>query len=122
MTDETSAALHAPDTLWVSLIETAVDCINAAIGQTEGHSAPAEESSQQAWDWLAKHRNLELSYGYGEDEEDTDGWLVHRVRGNVNDREWEQIGAGLTPLAALEAARQFLAPAEARSEQAGGAS
>lgn len=36
---------HAPDTLWVSLIETAVDCIDSALA---GAAAPAEARSAQA--------------------------------------------------------------------------
>lgn len=64
---------------------------------------------------FGKHRNLELSYRYA-DEDDDGAWLVHRVNGGRNDREWAQIGSGETP---PEAINQALAALQ--TEQKGGA-
>lgn len=57
--------------------------------------------------WLAEHRRLELDYGYDDQFEDM-FWRVHEVSGGVNDREWDLIGQGSTPSAALLAAKSFL--------------
>lgn len=65
-------------------------------------------------DWLAENANLDLSYGY-DDEWEEMSWRVHRVSGNVNDREWTLLSTGKTPLAALNDARALLA----RSAQGG---
>lgn len=54
--------------------------------------------------WLAAHQNCELSFDYGDADEDGKGWCVHRVNGGRNDREWTLIGTGPTPEAALTAA------------------
>lgn len=56
--------------------------------------------------WLSENRNVELSFDYGDADEDGKGWCVHRVNGGVNDREWTLIGTGATPLDALRAALQ----------------
>lgn len=66
--------------------------------------------------WLAEHRRLELDYGYDDETEDM-FWRVHERSGNVNDREWDLIGQGATPQAALLSAKSYLeaTSAEARS-------
>lgn len=68
------------------------------------HPAPptAEEAALK---WLGENKNVELSFDYGDADEDGKGWCVHRVNGGVNDREWNLIGCGPTPAAALVAAR-----------------
>lgn len=68
---------------------------------------------EAAWDWLAEHENLEISYDYGHEGE-VGSWLVHRQTGNINDREWEEVGSGATP---LEAVRQALANLKSPEEQ-----
>lgn len=65
--------------------------------------------------WLAEHRSLELDYGFDAEEEDT-FWRVHERSGNVNDREWDLIGQGATPLAALLSAKSFI---ESTNSEAG---
>ena len=60
-----------------------------------------------AWTWLAGRMNLVLDCDWP-DEEDNGVWQVHRVSGSVNDREWELVGSGATPLEAVEAARLSL--------------
>jgi hypothetical protein len=56
---------------------------------------------------MAKHPGWSIERGYrdrGGDEDDPYGWCVHEVRGGHNDREWDLIGFGDTPHAALTAA------------------
>ena len=63
-----------------------------------------------ALDWFAEQQRLELSYcspTYGDDD-DPEEWQVHRRGGSINDREWDLVGAGDTPLAAILAARQAI--------------
>lgn len=54
--------------------------------------------------WLGENQNCELSFDYGDADEDGKGWCVHRVNGGVNDREWTLIGSGETPEAAIRVA------------------
>ena len=54
--------------------------------------------------WLSENRNVELSFDYGDADDDGKGWCVHRVNGGVNDREWTLVGTGDTPKAAIRAA------------------
>jgi len=63
--------------------------------------------------WLSEHRRLELDYGY-DDEFETLFWRVNERSGNINDREWNLIGQGATPLAALLSAKSFLEAATPR--------
>lgn len=57
--------------------------------------------AQSALTWLAQNQNCELSYDYGDADDDGKGWCVHRVNGGRNDREWTLIGRGATPEAAI---------------------
>ena len=80
--------------------------------RTEGRESRAsgEAADMLAADmlaWLAGHRRLELDYGY-DDEAEEMSWRVHECSGNVNDREWDLIGQGATPLAALLSAKSYL--------------
>lgn len=73
---------------------------------SEDHSPSAEADPHRLAEtgvlaWLAERRNVELSYNYG-DESEGGCWNVHRVTGGANDREWELIGTGETPTAALQ--------------------
>jgi hypothetical protein len=69
------------------------------------------KGASDALAWLGSRTGLELSHGYGDEAEDCEGlWLVHRVNGGVNDREWTLIGFGETPQDAIEAARAALGP------------
>lgn len=64
--------------------------------------APEQIAEKDAGlEWLAKNLNCELSH-VGED--DDSAWVVHRVTGSRNDREWREIGRGSTPSAAIAAA------------------
>lgn len=58
-------------------------------------------------EWLSARTNLELSYDYGFDD-DEPGWVIHRVTGPINDREWEQIARAPTVAAAIQTARETL--------------
>lgn len=88
-----------------------VDRIRNA-GRQEGRRSPGEGGDMLAW--LADRHSLELDYGYDDQHEDM-FWRVHKRSGNVNDREWDLIGQGATPLAALLSAKSFLE--STRSEQ-----
>lgn len=66
--------------------------------------------------WLAEHRRLELDYGY-DDEAEEMFWRVHERSGNINDREWDLIGQGATPLAALLSAKSYLESTSADTAQ-----
>lgn len=61
--------------------------------------------------WFSLDRQLELSWRgpvYGDDDDQSEGWGVHRVSGSINDREWDLVGSGDTPLDAIIAARKAL--------------
>jgi hypothetical protein len=64
-------------------------------------SLPEKAEGQTPLDWLADHKNYELSFsGYDEDP----AWLVHSVNGGRNDREWTLLATGDTPEKALRKA------------------
>ena len=65
--------------------------------------------------WLAGQKRLELDYGFDSDYEDM-FWRVHERTGNVNDREWDLIGQGATPFAALLSAKSFLESTTGKEE------
>jgi hypothetical protein len=94
---------------WRKTAERMVEEPNAlADALARASTAEAErDASKAVWDWLAERTGLELSW-YAEPEEDPE-WQVHRVTGGVNDREWELVGTGATPLLAFEDARTTLA-------------
>jgi hypothetical protein len=57
-----------------------------------------------ALEWLNTQQNVELSYYipvFGDDDDQDEGWRVHRVNGGYNDREWTEIGRGQTAEQAL---------------------
>lgn len=59
---------------------------------------------ESALNWLDEHKNLELHHYspvYADDDDDTVEWRVTRVSGSINDREWDTVGRGETPLAAI---------------------
>jgi len=58
-------------------------------------------------EWLDRHCSLELvhySPARCDDDDQAIEWRVFHVSGSINDREWTQIGAGQTPLEALQSA------------------
>jgi len=61
----------------------------------------------EAWEWIDKY-DLSLDRHSGDEPEDEDYWVVQRITGNINDREWDEIGRGETPLAAVLAAQAAL--------------
>lgn len=85
----------------------AVEAVRAALQSAEARAREAEA----LWAWLSEQENLSLEYYrpvYGDDDDDAVEWRVHRKIGNINDRDWEMVGAGPTALAAVQAARQAL--------------
>ena len=66
-----------------------------------------ERERAEALDWLTDKTSLELHWRA--DPEEDGAWCVHMVVGGVNDREWNLLATGETPLAALKSARSTLA-------------
>lgn len=54
----------------------------------------------EAWAWIDK-RDLDLTFDYPDEEGGEGEWRVYRISGNINDREWDVIGSGATPLEAV---------------------
>lgn len=57
--------------------------------------------------WFGKQRDLELYFYcpvYGDDDDQAEEWRVDRQSGPINDREWDTVGRGETPLAAVQSA------------------
>lgn len=48
-------------------------------------------TDKQLLDWFGAHTNFELTQSH--DVEDEPEWQVWEVTGNVNDREWDPVGA-----------------------------
>jgi hypothetical protein len=74
--------------------------------------AKAPVNPRAAWDWLASQPSLELAYHrtvYADDDDLAREWRVSKASGSINDREWEIVGRGLSPLLAIEDARNALA-------------
>lgn len=96
--------------------------MSEAAGIVDGWRERAERAEARcralegAWTWLAGRMNLVLDCDWP-DEEDNGVWQVHRVSGSVNDREWELVGSGATPLEAVEAARLSLSGGGGREEK-----
>ena len=65
-----------------------------------------ERERAEALDWLTDKTSLELHWRA--DPEEDGAWCVHMVVGGVNDREWNLLATGETPLAALKSARTAL--------------
>jgi hypothetical protein len=60
--------------------------------------------------WFSKQTNLEISHEgavYGDDDIE-DAWVVHRVSGSINDREWTRIAQGESLKEAMENAYREL--------------
>lgn len=55
--------------------------------------------------WLGENVGMELSWGEIDGDLSECAWQVHRRQGGTNDREWNLIATGETPLAALQLAR-----------------
>lgn len=72
--------------------------------------------------WLGEQRSLELSFDYGDADDDGNDWCVHKVEGNTNDREWRLVGCGPTPLDAIRNARAYLVgqPSATQAKALGG--
>ena len=81
------------------------DCAGAFdVWQARAALAPAAERTVDAerLDWQESHANCELSI---DTDEDKVWWVVHRLTGYPNDREWHELGRGDTCRAAIDAAR-----------------
>ena len=70
----------------------------------------AVEEERRALDEFAKHVSWSLDWIAEPEEEPY--WAVHEVNGGINDREWNEIGKGDTPRAAIADAIAARAPPE----------
>lgn len=59
---------------------------------------------RDAWNWLAANVSMELTWGEVDNDPSDCEWRVHRRHGGYNDREWDLIATGSTPLDAVCAA------------------
>lgn len=86
--------------------------------RAEGVAPVSVGQEASAWAWLAANIGMELSWGDSDDAEEGEPcvWRVHRRSGGRNDREWDLIATGATP---LEAVTQALA-LTGQQDQVGG--
>jgi hypothetical protein len=76
----------------------------------EAHYLASREEARQLraerQSFLAIPQNWEIDYGQADESDDLSesGWRVWRVSGGRNDREWDLVGFGDTPFAAIRAA------------------
>lgn len=66
-------------------------------------SAPVIDAAA-ALAWFGEQRRMSLSHYspmYGDDDDQSIEWRVDCESGPINDREWDIVGRGETPLAAI---------------------
>ena len=85
-------------------------------GYRAGRAASAEriKALEEAGDllaWLAKHPEIELSWGDVGDVSEC-LWRVHVRHGGINDREWRLVDVGHTPTEAITNALALLKEAD----------
>lgn len=96
----------------LTLIVEAVNALPSLLSALEALAA-REAAMREALDWFGTQRNLEMVFYspfYCDDDDQAEEWRVFRVGGSINDREWDQVGQGETPLDAIIAARAALTP------------
>ncbi len=65
------------------------------------------DAVREALEWFSGQHRLSLQHYspmYGDDDDQSVEWRVHRESGSINDREWEIVGRGETALDAILAA------------------
>lgn len=77
------------------------DRASRALPSTALAARPEEDTARI--NWLAAHKNAELSMQGGLDDDDA-RWSVHFVNGGRSDREWTEMGQGQTVREAIDAA------------------
>jgi hypothetical protein len=85
-----------------ALITAAVNALPALLDAAEATAA---------LEWFGTQHRLSLDFYspvYGDDDDQSQEWRVTKESGSINDREWDVIGRGETPLAAITAARAAL--------------
>ena len=90
-----------------------------ALRNLVGEMLPAltarQDAATDALTWFGTQRRLLLDFYspmYGDDDDQSEEWRVTKESRPINDREWNVIGRGDTPLAAINAARAALATQE----------
>lgn len=69
--------------------------------------ASTGDAVREALEWFSGQHRLSLQHYspmYGDDDDQSVEWRVHRESGPINDREWEIVGRGKTALDAILAA------------------
>jgi len=99
-------------------LKAAAPCLTrlASLAEDNAKLRARVEELETALDFLGEHKGRSLAFDgkfYCEDD-NTDLWTVTEEHGNINDREWDVLGSGKTPVAALLDAR-----ARARSNLGG---
>jgi hypothetical protein len=84
-----------------------IDAIRA-LQSKDGKDGAGDAEDARRLDWLQQHTNCEVGCDWEEDSP----WVVHRITGSRNDREWKEIGRGETVRAAIDAAIAAIAQKE----------
>lgn len=90
---------------WCTKGQMMADAAGSWMARAEAAEASLAEV-RKALEDFAKHINWELDWGNSDptDESSECVWRVHACNGGRNDREWELLGIGDTPLAAIKSA------------------
>jgi hypothetical protein len=114
MVEEMARAIYA--TLHHQMRVTGTDAQELYARAAQAAATIAErrmEEMREALDWFGTDTRLSLEHCspvYGDDDDQAVEWRVHREAGSINDREWDIVGRGETPLAAIIDARAALRP------------
>jgi len=91
-------------------VEAFKDGYRATLSSSPMDAVKAAVEAERALAWLAENKRCELFFNgpvYADDSEPEE-WRVSRHNGSINDREWEIVGRGKTPLAAINEASAAL--------------
>lgn len=85
----------------------------AALATTPADPGVGKMEADLAW-FGEQHRLSLYHYSpvYGDDDDQSVEWRVDRESGSINDREWETVGRGDSPVAAIADARSTLSQIE----------
>ena len=110
MTSTPDELREKADQFAVGLVPVASDVMRRAATHIERQAAELAEAREvlDALDWLDRNPELSLQHEYEDEGDNLGTWRVHRVAGNVNDREWNLVGEGETPAEALISARSAI--------------
>ena len=81
--------------------------IKAGLDEALGFVRVNNQEKASLLDRFSERHNLVLEYyspTYGDDDDQSCEWRVHHVSGSINDREWTQVGNGVTAADAIRTA------------------